>query len=257
MLEVLGLKHVATTYIGDNMIRGISGGERKRTSIGVELITNPSMVFLDEPTTGLDSKTSENVVSLLHDLANKGGRTIVCTIHQPSSQIFTQFDDLLLLVRGNIIYQGPTASAIDYFASIGFPCPKLSNPADYFMKVMNESGIMLEALEQTDNKRSLEALNMSPETIEKIFAQRVAKLTASYQNSIMPLQVKKDIVTDSLKDQNKYAASWIKQLWHIFIRKSVDQFRNPMEVRVKIISCIVFALIMVLAFNSVSYIALN
>lgn len=96
---------VANTFVGNNVIRGVSGGERKRTSIGVELLTNPSLVFLDEPTTGLDSTTALQVIQLLKKLAN-AGRTIVSTIHQPSSEIFDQFDKLILLVRGHTIYQG-------------------------------------------------------------------------------------------------------------------------------------------------------
>ena len=85
------------------MIRGLSGGERKRTSIGVELLTNPSLIFLDEPTTGLDSETALQLILLLEALA-AGGRTVISTIHQPSSDIFMSFDKLILLVQGNVIY---------------------------------------------------------------------------------------------------------------------------------------------------------
>ena len=117
-MKELGLQECAKTKIGNSLIRGISGGERKRTSIGVELLTNPSMVFLDEPTTGfyinmiynnikikgLDSATSFNVLNILKNLA-LGGRTIISTVHQPSSEIFGTFDRLLLMVQGKIIYQ--------------------------------------------------------------------------------------------------------------------------------------------------------
>ena len=78
------------------MIKGVSGGERKRTSIGVELITDPNLIFLDEPTTGLDSFTATSVMEILRDLA-RSGRTIVSTIHQPNSDIFEMFDRLMLL----------------------------------------------------------------------------------------------------------------------------------------------------------------
>ena len=114
----MGLQECANTKIGNSLIRGVSGGERKRTSIGVELLTNPSMVFLDEPTTGfyidiiynnikikgLDSATSFNVLNILKNLA-LGGRTIISTVHQPSSEIFGTFDKLLLMVQCKIIYQ--------------------------------------------------------------------------------------------------------------------------------------------------------
>jgi ABC-type multidrug transport system ATPase subunit len=104
LLRDLGLEKCANTKIGSELIRGISGGERKRTSIGVELLTNPSMIFLDEPTTGLDSNTAVTIMYLLRDMANNG-RTVVSVIHQPSTEIFNKFDKLILLCKGNIIYQ--------------------------------------------------------------------------------------------------------------------------------------------------------
>ena len=79
------------------MVKGISGGERKRTSIGVELITDPQLIFLDEPTTGLDSFTAAGVMETLRALASSG-RTVVSTIHQPNSEIYNNFDRLLLIV---------------------------------------------------------------------------------------------------------------------------------------------------------------
>lgn len=96
IIDDLKLNKCENTKIGGPLIKGVSGGERKRTSIGVELITNPSLIFLDEPTTGLDSYTATQVMRTLRDLANSG-RTIVQTIHQPNSDIFELFDKLMLL----------------------------------------------------------------------------------------------------------------------------------------------------------------
>ena len=92
MIIELGLTKCASTRIGNSLIRGISGGERKRTSIGVELLTNPSLIFLDEPTTGLDSSTALAVIELLNDYAKFKNVNIISTIHQPSSEIFNVFD---------------------------------------------------------------------------------------------------------------------------------------------------------------------
>jgi ABC-type multidrug transport system ATPase subunit len=121
-------------------VKGVSGGERKRTSIGVELITNPSLIFLDEPTTGLDSYTATQVMKLLKNLSQQG-RTIIQTIHQPNSETFRCFDKLMLLAQGQIIYFNDKDKAVDYFSKIGFPCPELSNPADYFMSIMSIESI--------------------------------------------------------------------------------------------------------------------
>ncbi len=147
VIDFLGLGRCKDTYVGDNRIRGISGGEKKRTSIGLELLINPSIIFLDEPTTGLDSTTALNLISFLNRLA-KTGRTVVSTIHQPSSEIFSEFDKMCLLVDGNVVYHGGARESTHYFSKIGLPVPAHSNPTDFYMKVMNKEGIMLNYIEQ-------------------------------------------------------------------------------------------------------------
>ena len=133
IIKELALVKCRNTIIGGGLIKGLSGGERKRTSIGVELITDPSIIFLDEPTSGLDSFTAKRIVKMLVRLANQG-KAVISTIHQPSSDTFKEFDKLLLVAEGNIIYQGKARDAFDYFKGIGFVIPRISNPADYFLK---------------------------------------------------------------------------------------------------------------------------
>lgn len=253
MLADLGLKHVASTKIGNNLIRGISGGERKRTSIGFELITDPSMIFLDEPTTGLDSKTSENVINLLVNLAQKGGRTVVSTIHQPSSEVFSLFDELILVVRGNIIYQGKAENAVTYFSSIGFQCPKLTNPADYFMKIINESGIMLEMMEKDQGRAaSKAALQMSQDEIESRFLERLNHFNECYTKSGMAQKALEGLDGDKVSTKDHPKVNWFLQFWYIFVRKLQDEIRNPMEMKVKIAQKLIFSAIIMLAFNRVN-----
>jgi len=96
LLEELGLEECADVLVGGELIPGISGGQRKRTSVGVDLITSPSVVFLDEPTSGLDSYSAYSVCQLLKKVANAGA-TVGCTIHQPSSEVFALFDYVILL----------------------------------------------------------------------------------------------------------------------------------------------------------------
>ena len=99
MLTDLDIIRCADTYIGDEMIRGISGGEKKRTSIGVELVVRPKLIFLDEPTSGLDSYAAHNVVEKLRVLATRSRSCVLCTIHQPSSEAFHTFDKVSWLPR--------------------------------------------------------------------------------------------------------------------------------------------------------------
>eukprot|EP00039_Didymoeca_costata_P027935 m.19507 g.19507 ORF g.19507 m.19507 type:complete len:614 (-) comp6603_c0_seq1:201-2042(-) len=134
MISRLGLSKCADSMVGGLRIRGISGGEKKRTSIGVELVTDPSVVFLDEPTSGLDSYAALELVKLLKDLC-KLGCTVLCTIHQPSSEIFSIFDRVFLLASGKLMYGGNQDEMIEYFAGMGHKCPAHYNPADFFLTV--------------------------------------------------------------------------------------------------------------------------
>lgn len=114
----------------------MSGGERKRTSIAVELISNPSVIFLDEPTSGLDSFTAYTVINVLK-LLSQQGKTVIMTIHSPSSDIYQMFDRLLLLMEGKEVFQGGLKESIHYFRSLNVNIPRHANPADVFMMVMS------------------------------------------------------------------------------------------------------------------------
>lgn len=115
----------------------LSGGERKRASIGTELVADPSAILLDEPTSGLDSFKATSICSLLSRLAKTRGKTILSTIHSPSSESFFYFDRLILMADGFTVYQGDAKASIQHFKMINLPVPQFSNPADFFMKVLS------------------------------------------------------------------------------------------------------------------------
>lgn len=153
MLARLHLTECADTLLGiPGLLKGVSGGEKKRTNIGSELITNPRILILDEPTTGLDSVNAFRVGQLLSELAHVEGRTVLCTIHCPSSELFAEFDDVILLAKGRVAYHGPREEAPAYFAKLGYPVPPLYNPSEFYMNLlqMEEPGLtqMLDAWEQ-------------------------------------------------------------------------------------------------------------
>ncbi|WVZ94938.1 hypothetical protein U9M48_040764 [Paspalum notatum var. saurae] len=135
----LGLAKVAHSVVGGvRGVRGLSGGERKRVSIGLEMLVDPSLLLLDEPTSGLDSTTAARIVGTLRRMAADGGRTVVVTIHQPSSRLYHMFDKVLLLsADGRPIYYGRAADALSYFASVGFASPLSLNPADLMLDLAN------------------------------------------------------------------------------------------------------------------------
>ena len=145
MLRELGLENCADTYVGGALLKGISGGERKRTSIGVELVVRPAMVFLDEPTSGLDSFSAVQLCQVLKKVANAGS-SVLFTIHQPASEIFSSFDSLILMNKGRVMYQGPVDNVPDWFSARGDPLPPKYNPADWVMSVAQS--LTLEELEE-------------------------------------------------------------------------------------------------------------
>lgn len=113
----MGLQDCADRLIGNWHLRGISGGEKKRVSIALEILTRPRLLFLDEPTSGLDSASAFFVVQTLRNVA-RDGRTVISSIHQPSSEVFALFDDLFLLSGGETVYFGEAKSAVEVFMTI-------------------------------------------------------------------------------------------------------------------------------------------
>ena len=136
LIQELGLIKASNTIIGNDKLRGVSGGERKRVSIATQLICDPAVLFLDEPTSGLDAFQAQSVMECMKALAN-AGRLVISVIHQPRSSIFSMFDKLLLLSEGHNIFYGNAAEAVQYFTALGYENPRMYNPADFFLDLLS------------------------------------------------------------------------------------------------------------------------
>jgi len=180
LLKQMGLTRVQNNFIGfvgagsfkSGIERGLSGGERKRVSVCLELMHNPRLLFLDEPTSGLDSFAAKTVIECIRGLADSG-KTVICTIHQPSAELLRLFDKLLILANGNTCYFGPTKKAPSHFASLGFKMPKFTNPADYYLRLVQTRPSELKELEDDIE----EGINHDSE------AQQLQNLIGGYKES--------------------------------------------------------------------------
>ncbi|KAF9607930.1 hypothetical protein IFM89_003744 [Coptis chinensis] len=137
-IKEMGLQDAMNTRIGGWENKGLSGGQKRRVSICIEILTRPKLLFLDEPTSGLDSAASYHIMKRIVGLAKQDGRTVVASIHQPSSEVFELFHNLCLLSYGKTVYFGPASAAEEFFSLNGFPCPTMRNPSDHYLRTINK-----------------------------------------------------------------------------------------------------------------------
>ncbi|XP_076471095.1 uncharacterized protein LOC143301001 isoform X2 [Babylonia areolata] len=165
VIDELDIRKCLDTIMGDAWERGLSGGEKKRASIACELITDPAIVFMDEPTSGLDYSTAASLIRTLRTIAESQTKTVVIAIHQPSSQMFFTFNNLLLLCEGQLAYFGPCKNVIDFFADVGFIMDTHYNPADFIMEKLKQG-------EETQSQILAAAKYLRHDTLSRLPAER-------------------------------------------------------------------------------------
>ncbi|XP_046776170.1 broad substrate specificity ATP-binding cassette transporter ABCG2 isoform X1 [Gallus gallus] len=251
----LGLSKVADAKVGTELIRGVSGGERKRTNIGMELITEPPVLFLDEPTTGLDASTANAVLILLKKLSRRG-RTIIFSIHQPRYSIFKLFDSLTLLALGKVLYHGPAKQALEYFSSIGYECEPFNNPADFFLDIINGDSTAVAASKE-DHKPAdtgKEASNENGRVEENMSISVVDTLHQKYLNSSLYESTKEALGKVEREQGRKkkvskkgheitYANGFFTQLYWVSKRSLKNLIRNPQASIAQIAVTVILALV--------------
>ncbi|KAK4271295.1 hypothetical protein QN277_020006 [Acacia crassicarpa] len=217
-LREMGLQDAISTRIGGWTSKGLSSGQKRRLSICIEIITRPKLLFLDEPTSGLDSAASYYVMSRIASLNIRDGiqRTIVASIHQPSSEVFQLFHNLCLLSSGETVYFGPASEANEFFATNGFPCPSLYNPSDHFLKIINK-----------DFEQDPEEGFGTRETTE----EAINILVESYKSFEIRKQILKEVEEISESDSDAIAkkrinAAFLTQCLVLIRRSSLHMYRD-------------------------------
>ncbi len=222
IINDLNLVKCADTVVGDTFSRGISGGEKKRTSIGIELVSDPNLLFLDEPTTGLDSSTALDIIKTIADLRDKG-ITIITTIHQPSEEIMKLFDKILVVGNGNILYDDSPQKISEMLNRLNFLPPKFDSVIEYFMKIIDKDDIRIEMVEQKGDADELEVDQIYSNRIDKFINE--AKHKALVHPAFKELEVKPKSI-DSLRSLAESKNKMLDQLsqMKIFLQMYISLF---------------------------------
>ncbi|KAJ8955186.1 hypothetical protein NQ318_009082 [Aromia moschata] len=236
LLTELGLiKCVDTRIGGAGHSKALSGGEKKRLAFATESLTDPPVLFCDEPTTGLDSYSAQKLVMMMNRMATNG-KTILCTIHQPSSEIFAMFSQMILVAEGRIAYMGATARAIDFFEELGYTCPSSYSPADFFIKLIASTPGCESSSKQTI-KRICDQFAISDYAKE---VEVVVQYEFHMGRAVMPTYFK---TKKNFKELN-----WWWKLYWLTYRWFLEVLRNPAVQSLKILQRIIIGVIVGLCY---------
>ncbi|KAH9794845.1 ABC transporter G family member 7 [Citrus sinensis] len=232
LLFKLGLVSCADSNVGDAKVRGISGGEKKRLSLACELIASPSVIYADEPTTGLDAFQAEKVMETLRQLA-QDGHTVICSIHQPRGSVYFKFDDIVLLTEGKLVYAGPARDEpLAYFSRFGYTCPDHVNPAEFLADLISV------------DYSSAESVYLSQKRIDSLAESFLQQSSTILYAS--PLISREGYKKSKLQKRTivKKKGGWWRQFWLLlrraWMQASRDGPTNKVRARMSIASAIIF-----------------
>lgn len=232
LIASLQLTHVRHSRVGDAARPVISGGQRKRVNIGMELAAAPMAIFLDEPTSGLDATSAASIMKLLRTISRLGVTTI-SIVHQPRERIFHGFDQLLLLAEGRAVYSGPTEGVQTYFEGLGFAFPQKANPADALIDIITGDGgeycttrigstetevsSLIEAWKSRSKYSVIPGKHLSVDEKSDRDSRRISN------QSLNSTAEQEELLRRTMKTRG---ASWIAQVYYCWKRAMTQQFRN-------------------------------
>ncbi|CAG0918233.1 unnamed protein product, partial [Notodromas monacha] len=252
LIDSLGLNKCQNTRIGmPGVTKGISGGEKKRLAFASEIVTDPPLLFCDEPTSGLDSYIADKIVRVMRDLTQNQGKTIVCTIHQPSSEVFALFDDVLLLAEGQTAYMGTSKGALEFFERLGHKCPATFNPSDFFVYTL----AVVPGQESRCRNKIRAICNQF--TVSEDGLKMEENVQQQY-NSTLRLDVESSCSDSGYEDEvfnrgKRRKPKWSTQFRQLFRRSLLDSARNPSVNRVRTIQKIVLGVLIGLVYTNIDY----
>lgn len=233
LLFKLGLVSCADSRVGDAKVRGISGGEKKRLSLACELMASPSVIFADEPTTGLDAFQAEKVMETLRQLA-QDGHTVICSIHQPRGSVYGKFDDIVLLTEGALVYAGPAREEpLEYFSKFGYHCPAHVNPAEFLADLISID---------YSSSQSVYSSQKRIDGLVESFSQQTSAVL--YATPLVRRETSKNSMNFRTKTTVRKKGGWWRQFWLLlkraWMQASRDGPTNKVRARMSIASAIIF-----------------
>ncbi|XP_043270410.1 pleiotropic drug resistance protein TUR2-like [Venturia canescens] len=234
VISELALTKCKNTVIGiPGRVKGLSGGEMKRLSFASEVLTDPPLMFCDEPTSGLDSFMAHQVVSVLKDLTRRG-KTIIATLHQPSSELFALFDRILLMAEGRVAFMGTPEQACAFFKSMGAVCPSNYNPADYFVQVL--------AVVPGREVSCRHAINSVCDAFQRSdhgmkIALEAESINGEFEDSL------KDSASKGNRGSSPYKASWCEQFRAVLWRSWISVIKEPILIKVRLLQTLMVSLL--------------
>ncbi|KSA01498.1 uncharacterized protein AC631_02719 [Debaryomyces fabryi] len=207
IISLLGLENQKNLKIGTPLQKGISGGQKRRTSIASQVLGKPQILFLDEPTSGLDSVASREVINTLKKIAISEGIIVIASIHQPSTFTFQLFDKVMFLSKGMPIYNGRVSEIPDYFKSIHYEIPRYYNPSEFILDLINTdfSNSITNDEESTIGDKELivnDLVNKWRKVEERQKAQQVDENYSDFQSEKATLKEKNEFLLPCIRFKN-------------------------------------------------------
>ncbi|XP_011359646.1 ATP-binding cassette sub-family G member 5 [Pteropus vampyrus] len=231
VMAELSLSHVADRLIGNYHFGGLSNGERRRVSIAAQLLRDPTIMLFDEPTTGLDCMTANQIIVLLAELARRD-RIVILTIHQPRSELFQLFDKIAILSYGELVFCGTPVEMLDFFNGCGYPCPEHSNPFDFYMD--------LTSVDTQSKEREIETYRRV-QMIESAY-----KKSAIYQKILENIERTKHLKTlPMVPFKTKDSPGALSKLCVLLRRVTRNLMRNKLAVIMRLVQNLIMGLFVI------------
>eukprot|EP01041_Mallomonas_annulata_P005158 gene5158-10306_t len=247
LLQAIGLRDVADNSIGTVFVRGLSGGQKKRVDVGLELVAAPHVLMLDEPTSGLDASIALEVLTVVKNIAkaSQGKLSVLLSIHQPNSRILELFDNILIIGLGEMIFFGSVSDSVQYFTQMGFPPPQRYTPSDFYLQITDHN---FGCVSHEDIIKRFQNNQLYDNILHKIDSESLSKPSESIAKATT-----EDDKYACFVDDSHGASSFWRQYYTLVKRDFILAARDPALYYLQMFLCLSFGFLIGAAFFQMKY----